>query len=107
MESYQHLADHVSVRVPATGTRRSRRPEPADAKSIERTRAIEAVREADSVESAVDVVPRERSEALNRAVNLALGGIALAVLSPLFVLVAMLRMPATRATDAAAGMHLH
>jgi molecular chaperone DnaK len=35
MESYQHLADHVSVRVPSTGTRRSRRPETADAKSIE------------------------------------------------------------------------
>src|SRR3954466_10015438 len=89
MESYQHLTDHVSVRVPSSGTRRSRRPETADAKSIERTRPIDAAREVDSAEPAVDVVPRERSEALNRAINLALGGIALALLSPFFVLVAI------------------
>ena len=89
MESYQHLADHVSVRVPSTGARRSRRPETADGKSIERSRSIDAVREVDVAEPVVDVVPRERSEALSRAMNLALGGIALALLSPLFVLVAI------------------
>ena len=82
MESYQHLADHVSVRVPSTGNRRPRRPETADGKSIERTRSIEAVREVDGAELVVDVVPRERSEALSRAINLVLGGVALAVLSP-------------------------
>jgi lipopolysaccharide/colanic/teichoic acid biosynthesis glycosyltransferase len=89
MESYQHLADHVSVRVPSTGARRSRRAETADAKSIERTRSIDAVREVDVAEPVVDVVPRERSEALSRAMNLALGGVALALLSPFFVLVAI------------------
>ncbi len=35
------------------------------------------------------------------------GFVGAAVIAGLFVLVAMLRMPATRATDAAAGMHLH
>jgi len=89
MESYQHLTDHVSVRVPTPGTRRSRRPETADGKSIERARSIETVREVDSAEPVVDVVPRERSDRLNRAMNLVLGGIALAVLSPFFVLVAI------------------
>ena len=89
MESYQHLADHVSVRVPSPGARRSRRAETADAKSIERTRSIDAVREVDVAEPVVDVVPRERSEALSRAMNLALGGVALALLSPFFVLVAI------------------
>ena len=89
MESYQHLADHVSVRVPTPGTRRSRRPETVDGKAIERTRSIETVREVDSAEPVLDVVPRERSDRLNRAVNLVLGGIALAVLSPFFVLVAI------------------
>jgi len=89
MESYTHLADHVSVRVPATGTRRSRRTEPSDGKPIERARQIEAVREVDVAEPVVDVVPRERSERLNRAVNLTLGLIALALLAPFFVLAAI------------------
>jgi lipopolysaccharide/colanic/teichoic acid biosynthesis glycosyltransferase len=89
MESYTHLADHVSVRVPATGTRRSRRTEPSDGKPIERARQIEAVREVDVAEPVVDVVPRERSERLNRVVNLTLGLIALALLAPFFVLAAI------------------
>ena len=89
MESNHHLADHDSVRVPTPGTRRSRRPETVDGKAIERTRSIETVREVDSAEPVLDVVPRERSDRLNRAVNLVLGGIALAVLSPFFVLVAI------------------
>jgi lipopolysaccharide/colanic/teichoic acid biosynthesis glycosyltransferase len=89
MESYTHLTDHVSVRVPSTGTRRSRRPDSADGKSIERARSIEAVREIDVVEPVVDVLPRERSDRLNRAVNLTFGLIALALLAPFFVLVAI------------------
>src|SRR6185436_11909569 len=89
MESYTHLSDHVSVRVPNAGTRRSRRPDPTDARPIERTRSIETVREVEVAEPFIDVVPRERSDRLNRAVNLTLGAIALAVLSPFFVLVAI------------------
>ena len=89
MESYTHLADHVSVRVPSTGARRSRRPDPTDARSIERTRPIETVREVEVAEPYIDVVPRERSDRLNRAVNLTLGAVALAVLAPVFVLVAI------------------
>ena len=89
MESYTHLTDHVSVRVPSTGTRRSRRPDSADGKSIERARSIETVREIDVVEPVVDVMPRERSDRLNRAVNLTFGLIALALLAPFFVLVGL------------------
>jgi len=89
MESYTHLADHVSVRVPSTGTRRSRRPDHTDARSIERTRPIETVREVEVAEPVIDVVPRERSDRLNRAVNLTIGLVALTVLSPVFVLVAI------------------
>jgi lipopolysaccharide/colanic/teichoic acid biosynthesis glycosyltransferase len=89
MESYTHLADHVSVRVPGTGARRTRRPEPADGRPIERTRSIETVREVDVAEPFIDVIPHERSDRLNRAVNLTLGTIALAVLSPFFVIAAI------------------
>jgi len=89
MESYPHLADHVSVRVPTTGPRRTRRPETVDGRPIERTRQIETVREIEAQEPLIDIVPRERSDRLNRAVNLTLGAIALAILSPFFVLVAI------------------
>src|SRR4030095_1918075 len=89
MESYTHLADHVSVRVPGTGARRTRRPEPADGRPIERTRSIETVREVDVAEPFIDVIPHERSDRLNRAVNLTLGTIALAVLSAFFVIAAI------------------
>jgi len=89
MESYPHLADHVSVRVPTTGPRRTRRPEPVDGRAIERTRQIETVREIEAQEPLIDIVPRERSDRLNRVVNLTLGVIALAILSPFFVLVAI------------------
>ena len=89
MESYPHLADHVSVRVPTTGPRRTRRPEPVDGRAIERARQIETVREVEAQEPLLDIVPRERSDRLNRVVNLTLGVIALAILSPFFVLVAI------------------
>jgi len=88
MESYTHLADHVSVRASSTGTRRSRRPDPAE-RPIERVRPIETVREVEAPEAVVDVIPRERSDRLNRAVNLTIGLIALIVMSPFFVLVAI------------------
>ena len=88
MESYTHLADHVSVRASSTGTRRSRRPDPAE-RPIERVRPIETVREVEAPEAVVDVIPHERSDRLNRAVNLTIGLIALIVMSPLFVLVAI------------------
>ena len=89
MESYTHLADHVSVRVPTTGPRRPRRPETADGRPIERARQIETVREVDFAEPLIDVIPRERSDRLNRAVNLTLGTIALAICAPFFILVAI------------------
>jgi lipopolysaccharide/colanic/teichoic acid biosynthesis glycosyltransferase len=91
MESYTHLADHVSVRAPTSpGSRRSRRPETSDGRPIERPRAIETVRDADAAtDQLVEVVPRERSDRLNRAVNLTLASMALVVLAPLFVLVAV------------------
>jgi lipopolysaccharide/colanic/teichoic acid biosynthesis glycosyltransferase len=88
MESYTHLGDHVSVRASSTGTRRSRRPDPAE-RPIERVRPIETVREVEAPEAVVDVIPRERSDRLNRAVNLTIGLLTLIVLSPLFVLVAI------------------
>jgi lipopolysaccharide/colanic/teichoic acid biosynthesis glycosyltransferase len=90
MESYTHLTDHVSVRAPSSGARRSRKIEPADSRTIDRPRPIETVREIASAEPIADVLPRERSDRVNRAVNLAIGGLALVLLSPLFVLVAFL-----------------
>ena len=92
MESFTHLADHASVRVPAPTTRRNRRPEPAnDGRTIERPRPIETAREIETtaVEPALDIVPRPRSDQLNRAVNLTLGLLGLLVLSPLLVLIAI------------------
>jgi lipopolysaccharide/colanic/teichoic acid biosynthesis glycosyltransferase len=89
MESYTHLADHVSVRSTGAGTRRSRKTEGADGRHVERTRSIETVRDVETADSVVDVIPRERSDRLNRAVNLTLGIVALAVLSPLFILAAI------------------
>ena len=88
MESYTHLADHVSVRSQGVGTRRSRRPETADGRPIERARAIETVRDVEP-EAPIDVFPRERSDRVKRAVNLTLGIVALVLLSPLFILVAV------------------
>jgi lipopolysaccharide/colanic/teichoic acid biosynthesis glycosyltransferase len=88
MESYTHLGDHVGVRTPSAGPRRSRRPESAE-RPIERIRPIETVREAEAPEAVIDVVPRERSDQVNRAVNLTIGLIALVVLTPLFVLIAI------------------
>ena len=89
MESYTHLADHVSVRVPTTGSRRTRKHEPIDGRSVERARPIETAREVDVAQPVADVIPRERSERVNRAVNLVLGSLALALLSPFFVLAAI------------------
>jgi lipopolysaccharide/colanic/teichoic acid biosynthesis glycosyltransferase len=88
MESYTHLADQLSVRTSSTGTRRSRRPETAE-RPIERVRPIETAREVEATEAFIDVVPRERSDRVNRAVNLTIGLLVLVVLSPLFVLIAI------------------
>ena len=89
MESFTHLGEHVNVRTPgSTGARRSRRPETVD-RPIERVRQIETVRELEAPEAAIDVVPRERSDRLNRAVNLAIGIVALVLVAPLFVLIAI------------------
>ena len=88
MESYTHLADHVSVRTPSTGARRSRRPETAD-RPIERVRPIETAREVEAPEAVVDVVPRERSDRINRAVNLTIGLLALTLMAPFFILIAL------------------
>jgi len=59
MESYTHLADHVSVRSPSPGARRSRKIDPADGRTIERPRPIETVREIPTAEPVADVLPRE------------------------------------------------
>ena len=88
MESYTHLGDHVGVRTSSTGTRRSRRPDTAE-RPIERVRPIETAREVEATEALIDVVPRERSDRLNRAVNLTIGLLVLVLLSPLFVLIAI------------------
>ena len=50
--------------------------------------AIETVRDADTSRAEPDVIPRERSEMLNRAMNVAIASIALILLSPVMLLVA-------------------
>jgi lipopolysaccharide/colanic/teichoic acid biosynthesis glycosyltransferase len=89
MESYTHLADQVSVRVPNVPTRRSRKIDPLDGRTLDRPRPIETVREIDATEPVVEVIPHERSDRVNRAVNLAIGVLALLVTAPVFVLIAI------------------
>jgi|SRR5687768_4088891 len=87
MESYTHLGDHVGVRATSPGARRRRLD--TGERPIERVRPIETVREVEAIDPVIDVVPRERSDRLNRAVNLTIGVVAFVLLSPLFVLAAI------------------
>ena len=60
--------------------------------AADRVWPIELVREPSSIRrtsTVVDVQPRERSEALNRAVNVAIAGTAIVALAPLFVAAAV------------------
>ena len=85
-------------------TGRSRRPLPSDAAvPADAVRPIEVVRHADVVTRSaahargeltlapvhLDLEPRERSERLNRALNVAIAAVALAVLAPVILLVAI------------------
>lgn len=74
-----------------------RRPRPADlgetAAIPETYRPIETVREPEVGRTATiaepEIVPRDRSERLSRTVNLVLASVALVILSPLFLLIAL------------------
>ena len=91
-----HATASTAIELPATRRRRINRLERA-ATSVS-VPAIELLHDAgpvsfidlDSPSDAVDsIVPRERSEALSRAVNLTLGLLAVVCLAPLFVLIAL------------------
>ena len=92
MESVPHAVDGPGVRSPAAPPigRRSRRTDgPESTRAIDRARAIETVWDAEATLAALEVVPRTRSEAINRAVNVALGVVGLVLLSPLLILIAL------------------
>lgn len=75
-----------------TSTERARRaPAYGSASGGEAARAIELVRDDDRRVAAlpIEIQPRSRSEILNRAVNILIAVIALVVLSPVIVLVAL------------------
>jgi lipopolysaccharide/colanic/teichoic acid biosynthesis glycosyltransferase len=84
-----HVADGFGVSVSAEAGR-PRRVEPVDTpRAFERVVSIEQARE--PVEHVVlDVIPRQRWESLNRAVNLTLGLVGLVLLSPVLVLIGVL-----------------
>jgi lipopolysaccharide/colanic/teichoic acid biosynthesis glycosyltransferase len=85
-----HPADGVTVRLPATPGRRTRRQEhPESPRVSDRQRAIETSRDNGAVVD-LDLVPATRSERINRAVNLVLGVVGLILLSPVMVLVALI-----------------
>jgi lipopolysaccharide/colanic/teichoic acid biosynthesis glycosyltransferase len=85
----QALEAAARARSAAEARQRAGAPAPA---AVEVAAAIEAVREADRAAGldVVDVIPRERSESVSRVANVALALVALVVLAPVFLLVAML-----------------
>jgi lipopolysaccharide/colanic/teichoic acid biosynthesis glycosyltransferase len=88
--------DGSPARVPNQPSRRPRRPDPIEAgRTIERPRSVETIRAADRAE-VEEVFPRERSEAFNRAVNITLATLGLLLLSPVFVIVAILVKASSR-----------
>jgi lipopolysaccharide/colanic/teichoic acid biosynthesis glycosyltransferase len=91
MESTSKTSEGVSVRSSSPPGRRTRRPDAP----LEPPRVSDRARLQDQpIESpydpSSDVLPRARSERLNRAVNLLLGILGLVVLAPLMLVVAIL-----------------
>lgn len=91
MESrVSQFAGDYPARIPTPSTRRQRRMEGGEgaARGIERPRSVDGSRD-DERGTVRDVFPRERSEALNRAINMAIAGTSLLILSPILVLIAI------------------
>lgn len=90
MEStVSQFAGDYPAHIPTPSARRQRRLEGGDAgRGIERPRSVDPSRNDDRV-AVSEVFPRERSEALNRAVNVAIAGTGLLLLSPILVLIAI------------------
>lgn len=83
------FAGDYPARIPTPATRRTRRLEGGDAgRGIERPRSVDASR-TDERMVVDDIFPRERHEALNRAVNIAIAGASLLLLSPVLLLIAI------------------
>lgn len=90
MEStVSQFAGDYPARIPTPAGRRQRRLEGGDVpRGIERPRSLDAARSGDRV-AVEEVLPLERSEGLGRALNVAVAGASLMLLSPLFVLIAI------------------
>jgi len=88
-------AGDTPTRIPTPAGRKLRRGELGDAaRAFERPRSVDVSRTVDR--PLIDeVIPRERSEALNRAVNVCIAGAGMLLLSPILVLIAI----AIRATS--------
>ena len=82
-------AGDFPARIPAPNGRRQRRVDPLDAsRAIERPRSIDAARANERL-PVEEIIPPDRAEPLNRAVNVLLGGVGLLLLSPLLLLIAI------------------
>lgn len=84
----QFAGDHPT-RIPPPAERKHRRGESGDsARSFERPRSVDASRVGERI-LVDEVFPRERSEAINRALNVAIAGAGLMLISPVLVLIAI------------------
>ncbi len=82
-------AGDFPARIPAPNGRRQRRVDPLDAsRGIERPRSVDAMRAGERVPTE-EIIPPDRSEPLNRAVNVFVGGVGLLLLSPILLLIAI------------------
>ncbi len=90
-----HAAASMAIELPTKRRRRTNRLERAagsDSPAVELLHEIRPVSfiDMDAVPDAVEeVIPRERSEVLSRAVNLTIGLLAVVLLAPLLVLIAL------------------
>lgn len=90
MEStVSQFAGDYPARIPTPSTRRQRRLEGGDGgRGIERPRSVDGSHH-DERNTLSEIFPKERSEALSRAVNVLTAGTSLLLLSPILLLIAI------------------
>lgn len=82
-------AGDFPARIPGPNGRRQRRVDPLDSsRTIERPRSVDAARANERL-PVEEIIPPDRAEPLNRAVNVLLGGVGLLLLSPILLLIAI------------------
>lgn len=84
----QYAGDFPS-RIPTPAGRRQRRLDASDARDIERPRSVDITRTGERV-AVEEVIPPDRSESVNRVLNVFLATAGLFLLSPILLLIAIL-----------------